>query len=306
MKSEQLSAIDVASGNLVPMSSKSPILSSTNHWNGIVLEQHHLPAFECPELCLQQHSINIWLGNSCQIDWRLAGGRLHSTQMRRGLVNITPKGIPTQARWHEEIKFLLVSFDSSLFKRVADDLIVGSDVYDRLRLRTIEIIPQRGVCDQQIFHLGMALKAELEAGYPSGKLYGESVAIALAAHLLKTYSGTRQPIAELEVNLSERQLRQIIDYIYDNLALELTLVELASLVNMSSYSFCRWFKRLMGISPHQYIIKCRIERAKFLLTYSQLPIIEITYQIGCSSQSNFTTIFRKHVGITPKAYKEMI
>jgi AraC family transcriptional regulator len=299
MKSEQLSAIYVESGNLVPMSCKPPILSSTNHWNGIVLEQHHLPAFECPELCLQQHSINIWLANSCQVDWRLAGGRLHSTQMRRGLVNVTPKGIPTQARWNQEIKFLLVSFDSSLFKKVADDVIIGS-------YRNIEIIPQRGVCDRQILHLGMALKTELQAGCPSGKLYGESVAIALAAHLLKTYSGKRQLNSELEVNLSEYQLRQIIDYIYDNLALELTLIELASLVNMSSYSFCRWFKRLMGISPHQYVIKCRIERAKFLLSYSQFPIIEIALQVGCSSQSNFTTIFRKYVGITPKAYREMI
>ncbi|MBD0388462.1 MAG: helix-turn-helix transcriptional regulator [Nostoc sp. C3-bin3] len=104
----------------------------------------------------------------------------------------------------------------------------------------------------------MALKTELQAGCPSGKLYGESVAIALAAHLLKTYSGKRQLNSEFEVNLSEYQLRQIIDYIYDNLALELTLTELVSLVNMSSYSFCRWFKRLMGISPHQYVIKCRI------------------------------------------------
>lgn len=132
-----------------------------------MLEQHYLPAFECPELCLQQHSINIWLANSCQIDWRLAGGRLHSTQMRRGLVNVTPKGIPTQARWNQEIKFLLVSFDSSLFKKVADDVIIGS-------YRNIEIIPQRGVCDRQILHLGMALKTELQAGCPSGKLYGES------------------------------------------------------------------------------------------------------------------------------------
>ncbi|MDZ8137108.1 MAG: hypothetical protein RM049_17685 [Nostoc sp. DedQUE04] len=77
------------------------------------------------------------------------------------MVNVSPKGIPTQARWHQEIKFLLVSFDSSIFKRVADETIVGSDVYDGLRLRTIEIIPQRGVCDRQILHLGMAqLKAE--------------------------------------------------------------------------------------------------------------------------------------------------
>ncbi|MEH1809909.1 AraC family transcriptional regulator [Nostoc sp.] len=215
------------------------------------------------------------------------------------MVNVTPKGIPTQARWHEEIKFLLVSFDSSLFKRVADELIVGS-------YRTIEIIPQRGVCDRQILHLGMALKAELEAGCPSGKLYGESVAIALAAHLLKTYSGTRQLIAEFEVNLSERQLRRVIDYIYDNLALELTLAELANLVNMNSYSFCRWFKRLMGISPHQYVIQCRIERAKSLLTYTQLALIEIALQVGCSSQSNFTTLFRKQVGVTPKAYRKII
>jgi AraC family transcriptional regulator len=62
----------------------------------------------------------------------------------------------------------------------------------------------------------------------------------------------------------------------------------------------------MGISPHQYVIKCRIERAKFLLSYSQFPIIEIALKVGCSSQSNFTTIFRKYVGITPKAYREMI
>ncbi|MEH1913155.1 helix-turn-helix transcriptional regulator [Nostoc sp.] len=75
---------------------------------------------------------------------------------------------------------------------------------------------------------------------------------------------------------------------------------------MNSYSFCRWFKRLIGLSPHQYVIQCRIERAKFLLTYTQLPIIEIALQVGCSSQSNFTTLFRQHIGITPKAYREMI
>ena len=62
----------------------------------------------------------------------------------------------------------------------------------------------------------------------------------------------------------------------------------------------------MGLSPHQYVIKCRIERAKFLLTYTQLPILEIALQVGCYGQSNFTTLFRKHIGITPKAYRKMI
>jgi AraC family transcriptional regulator len=296
MKSERISAIHLASGKIVPMSSKTPIFSSLGNWDGIVLEQHLLPASECPEICLQQHSINIQLGHPCQIDWRLAGGKLHSTQMKRGCVNITPKGIPTQARWDKEIKIILISFDSRLFQRIAEE--IGSD--------RIELIPQRGVCDRQIFHLGMALKAELEAGFVSGKLYGESLATALSAHLIKCYSASQKKMLESNINLSQRELNQIIDYIQNNLALELTLRELANLVNMSSYSFCRWFKSLMGITPHQYVIQSRIERAKFLLAYSQLPVIEITFLVGCSSQSNFTTLFRKQVGVTPKEYRNMI
>ncbi|MEI2582906.1 AraC family transcriptional regulator [Scytonema sp. PRP1] len=294
MKSERLSAINLASGKLVAITCKPPIFSSTRtNWDGIVVEYHHLPPAESPELCLQQHSISIMLGNEYQIDWRLAGGRLHSAQMRRGEIGITPKGFQTQARWYQDVEFLLVSVNSSLFKRVADNVV------------DVELIPHRGVSDPQIFHLGMALKAELEAGCPSGKLYGESVATAVAAHLLKTYSVSPQLIPP-EVNLSERQLRQVIDYIHDNLALDLSLPELAVLVDMSSYSFCRWFKRLMGLTPHQYIIQCRIERAKFLLTYTQLPIVEIALRVGCSSQSNFTALFRKLVGMTPKAYREML
>jgi len=298
MKFERISGINVASGNIVPITCKPPIFSSSgSHWDEIVVEQHCLPAFESPELCLQQHSISIMLGQTYQIDWRLAGGRLHSTQMRKGEIGITPKGVPTQARWHQDVEFLLLSLSSRLLKRVADEMLIGSD--------RIEIIPQRGIPDPHIFHLGMALKAELEAGCLSGKLYGESVATALTVHLLKRYSVSHNIIPEAENNLSLRQLQLVIDYIHDNIELDLTLTELAALIQMNSYSFCRWFKCLSGLSPHQYVIKCRIERAKFLLNYTQLPIIEIALRVGCSSQSNFTTLFRKQVGITPKEYRKI-
>lgn len=297
MVSERLSAIEVASGNLIPVAYKPPIISSASNWEDISVEQHHLPAFESPELCLQKHSISIQLGSNYKIDWRLAGGKLHTTQMRKGQIGITPKGIPTQARWFQDVDFLIISLNSDIFQKV-----YGNSI----DCNSIEIIPQRGVEDSQIFHLGMALKGEITAGCPSGNIFAESIASALAVRILKNYSLANIKISESEIELTQRQLQQVIDYIHDNLALKLSLERLASLVNMSSYNFCRWFKNAIGISPHQYIIQCRIKRAKFLLAYTQLPLVEISLNIGCSSQSNFTVLFRKHIGITPKAYRNQL
>lgn len=294
MVSKRLSAIEIASGNLVPVAYKPPIISSASNWRDISVEQHHLPAFESPEICLQQHSISIQLGSSYQIDWRLAGGKLHSTQMRKGQIGITPKGIPTQARWFQDVDFLLISLNSDIFHKVLGDSI---------NCDSIEIIPQRGVDDSQIFYLGMTLQAEITAGCPSGNTFAESIASALAVRILKNYSLVNSDISESEIQLSQKELQKVIDYINDNLALKLSLDRLANLVNMSSYNFCRWFKKSMGISTHQYIIQCRIKRAKFLLAYTNLPIVEIALNIGCSSQTNFTVLFRKHMGITPKAYR---
>lgn len=297
MVSQRLSAIETSSGNLIPVAYKPPINANAANWEDISVEQHHLPAFESPEICLQQHTIAIQLGSSYQIDWRLAGGKLHTTQMRKGLIGITPKGIPTQARWFENVDFILISLNSNLFNKVASDSIDCD---------SIEIIPQRGVDDSQIFHLGMALQSEITAGCPSGNVFAESIASALAVRILKNYSLANTNISESKIELSQQQLQQVIDYINDNLALKLSLEKLAVLVNMSSYNFCRWFKQRMGISPHQYIIQCRIQRAKFLLAYTKLPLVEIALNIGCSSQTNFTVLFRKHIGVTPKAYRNQI
>lgn len=297
MTFERLSAIETSSGNLIPVAYKPPIVTSASSWKDISVEEHHLPAFESPEICLQQHTIAIQLGSSYQIDWRLAGGKLHTTQMRKGVIGITPKGIPTQARWFQDVDFLLISLNSDIFQKICGD---------STNCDSIEIIPQRGVDDSQIFHLGMALKGEISAGCPSGNTFAESIANALTIRILKNYSLVKPKITQSEIKLSQRQLQQVIDYIHDNLALKLSLNRLANLVNMSTYNFCRWFKNSTGISPHQYIIQCRIKRAKFLLAYTKLSLVEIALNIGCSSQTNFTVLFKKHMGITPKVYRNQL
>ncbi|WP_290884060.1 helix-turn-helix transcriptional regulator [Fischerella sp.] len=65
----------------------------------------------------------------------------------------------------------------------------------------------------------------------------------------------------------------------------------------------RLFKQAMGLTPRQYVIRCRIETAKRLLAKWELSITEISDRLGFTSHSHFTTFFRKHTGITPTAYR---
>ena len=99
-------------------------------------------------------------------------------------------------------------------------------------------------------------------------------------------------------------MHQVKEYIEENLSEELSIANLASVALMSEFHFARIFKATTGESPHRYVIQRRIERAKVLLSVTQLAIAEIAYRVGISNQSHFTAQFRKFVGTTPKQYRD--
>ncbi|HET9714025.1 MAG TPA: AraC family transcriptional regulator, partial [Pyrinomonadaceae bacterium] len=103
--------------------------------------------------------------------------------------------------------------------------------------------------------------------------------------------------------LSATRLRQVTDFIADNYSRDLKLNELARVAGMSSFHFAREFKRTTGTTPHQYLIKFRIERAKALLAKNELPLIEVGLRSGFSHQSHFTRLFRRITGTTPHSYR---
>jgi len=119
-------------------------------------------------------------------------------------------------------------------------------------------------------------------------------------HLLRHYSTLTQPIALPDSRFTRNQLQQAIDYIHTYLNRDLSLAELASVVNISPTYFASLFKKTMGISPHQYVIQQRIERAKVMLMKTDLAIADIALQVGFSSQSHLTQQFKRVTGMTPK------
>jgi AraC family transcriptional regulator len=77
------------------------------------------------------------------------------------------------------------------------------------------------------------------------------------------------------------------------------LWELAQLAGMSPHYFCELFKNSTGLSPHQYSLRCRVDRAKEFLRSPQYTIIQVAKAIGFADQSHFTKVFRRIVGVTP-------
>ena len=103
--------------------------------------------------------------------------------------------------------------------------------------------------------------------------------------------------------LAEPKLRAAIAFITTNLATPLRLDDIASAAGVSPFHFARLFRRSTGVSPHRYVTIARIERAKWLLRATQSSIAQVAFECGFPSQSYLTTVFRRHVGLTPKAFR---
>jgi AraC-like DNA-binding protein len=103
--------------------------------------------------------------------------------------------------------------------------------------------------------------------------------------------------------LSRESLRRAVRFIHDNLDSKLNWEQIAQAVGLAPFSFGRSFKLTTGLTPHQYVIRCRMRKAMSLLANTEQSICDISLDVGCSCQSHLTTLFRKHTGTTPGAFR---
>jgi AraC family transcriptional regulator len=144
---------------------------------------------------------------------------------------------------------------------------------------------------------------ELHTGAMGGQLYAGSLGNVLALHLLRTYCAQGLAPKFCKGGLPPHHVGRVVEYIHAHLAEPLTLSELAGLLQMSQAHFIRAFRHTLGCTPHQYLIQCRIEQAKVLLTTPWVSISAVAAQVGFQTHSHFTMLFRKLTGVSPTAYR---
>jgi AraC-like DNA-binding protein len=103
--------------------------------------------------------------------------------------------------------------------------------------------------------------------------------------------------------LAPWQRARITSYVDANLAKRLSTAELAALVRLSTSHFRRAFKASLGCSPHEYVIQCRIARAKTLMLETGISLAQIALECGLADQAHLSRLFRRRVGISPSAWR---
>ena len=176
--------------------------------------------------------------------------------------------------------------------------------YESLLGEYVEIVPSLQPHDPLLDHIALVLREVIEGKDRAGRLYAESLVDALVVHFLRRYGTSPHPPQEVTGGLSPYKLQRTIAYIKDHLEQALSLVTLAAVTETSPAHFARLFKHTTGCSPHQYVIRCRMDQAKQLLAETEMSLSEIGLQVGSADQSHFTALFHKHVSMTPKAYRD--
>lgn len=263
-------------------------------WDGIHLEYYRHPPYEIPENSPKQHLIliNTKIPPSTHYEQAL-DGRACSDELRQGEVIVIPANVLHWACWNAEHDYITLSLDPEVFNRYAAQLIEAD---------AIELVPHLAAPDPLIYGLGLALKTELESDCLGGRLYTDSLTTTLFQHLLRHYCARKNSIPAYTGGLPKSQLHQVIEYIHAHLEQGLTLAELAAVVRMSPNYFASLFKQSTGLTPHQYVIQCRVEEAKRLLRQGKLTIAEIANSLGFAHQSHFNHHFKRLVGVTPKRF----
>jgi len=270
------------------------IESNSGHfWSHICLESTLAQPAEPQEFACAFHHITLicspWQGEY------YTNGSWRGYPEQAGMICVTPALMPFQIRWFTAVASLMLTVDPVLLDSLAKET-SRSKGYELQH----HIYPAG---DALICQTILALHQDLQQGHPLGVIYGDTLSMSLAAHLLLHYSSDRPAFAVPPKGLSHRQLKIVLDYIEANLDQSLHLKDIAATVYLSEYYFCRLFRQSMGCPLHQYIRQQRIKRAKLLLKDPRLSLTDIALQCGFANQSHFSRLFRQSTQMTPKAYR---
>ena len=264
-------------------------------WNGIVVERYRT---NCVNVVAQSSAalVTVHLGppvTVVQTRNKKAGRRL----ITKGDITVTPPGKRKGWQHRGQADCVALWLAPALIR---DSAAVAGEIHPE----RVEILDNFGTRDSQIEQLGLSLLSELECEGFGGRLYAESLASALAVHLLRRYSTAGAAVRPTATVLPSFKLRRATEYINDNLGKGVALSEIAGALAMSPYHFARVFKRTTGIAPHQYLIERRVECAKSLLRETELSITEIAHRVGCTNQSHFSVLFHRATAMTPTIFRQ--
>jgi AraC family transcriptional regulator len=272
-----------------------PLLSSTGlGWKGLVVERFQAPPCELPDIPLAHHIVELASQQHVSLgerpDWR---GQLRPFSKYPGICNCFPAGIRPKLRVFTQTNLIVCGLEPEFVEQVSEEL----DSKPVAQLRA-----QIDIRDESLGSLMRLLENAAQFGQPSDSLYVDHLIYAFTLRLLSLGRG-RQYTYIHPGALPAHKLRRVIERMNADLDTDLDLKTIAAESGYSRTHFLRMFRAATECTPHQYFLRLRIEKAQSLMKNQSLRIIDIAESCGFTSQSQFSRVFRRMIGVTPRQYR---
>ncbi|WAL58299.1 helix-turn-helix transcriptional regulator [Thermocoleostomius sinensis] len=303
MSEKQALVIDCV--DLPKRMSDPPILTSFQAgWRDIQLAHYRNSWLNLPEISSPRHIVIIPIGHRTYDVELGAEGRSETVSYREpdfsvGCIQIIPANLPHSLRSISLVQTM------ECIHFYLEPTFLAQVAYESVNPDRVELLLAPKEADLLIHQIGLALNASLEEDGVGSRFYADTMATALAAHLLRHYATRNHQFRDYEDGLSQQQLKQVVEYIQTHLGENLSLTDIANQLGMSQYYFCHLFKRSTGVSPHQYLIHQRVEQAKRLLKQTERTVTAIALDCGFANQSHFAKYFRQYTGMNPNQFRKL-
>jgi AraC family transcriptional regulator len=168
----------------------------------------------------------------------------------------------------------------------------------------VELHPSRKFADSRLSALVAAARAEMVAGFPSGRLFLDSVEQAMAVTLVEGHAVRHRPVQIYRGGLGSARLRRIKELVHAKMGDDLSLDEMAQSIGLSTAHFARMFRKSTGETPHQFVVRQRVERAKAMLRVPDARVLDVAMACGFTTQQHFAQVFRDVCGVSPTRYRQ--
>ena len=242
---------------------------------------------------LEDHLLQFFL-KPAVIGYSLKDANISEIPVAAGQVMLCARREWHNISWNKGISVLSIRIPDSPLMRAARERLTG---------RSDENVPKPLVTDDRLRHLLFALDAERARGYSAGKLFVDCIETALVNILITSFNTFTPRSMHGKGGLAPQVLRRVVEFIHANIDKQIGLKDLADCAGLSVSHFSFRFRASTNQSPHQYMLRLRVERSKELLTDSRLSVLDVGLEVGFRNQQHFATVFRNSVGVPPSVYR---
>ena len=281
----------IRDGKTKPMFDSAP-RDAVSPSASLLVEQHEVYPTHWQTVILPEQVLTLFLCRTT-VEYSSDDKSTYSVVRSRDSVVIEKRACEQRLRWSSMASVLVVQLSHAVLERAAAEVVPAEDALPMDHLTR----------DFRLSSLLLALERERMHGYPSGRLFVDGIAQALAAILVCHDGIVRRNPQIYKGGLTPYRMKRVTDFIQSHIEDDITLNELARDVGLSPSHFCSLFRKTSGKTPHQFILQCRIQHAKALLAKPGHSILDVALASGFRTHQHFSRIFRRHVGIPPSNYR---